>query len=154
MDLNDRLVEIFRKKYANLSSIEVPPKVFLDMEGEFLAYEESEMSLLVRFPVKDRYLNPLRTMQGGMIVAAIDNVFGPLSFLVAPPSISTQLNTSFVKAVRPSLPYIDVHAKVDELTRRYLYMSARVTNPEGELLTLAHASFMILRGPAIRQVPE
>ncbi|MFC1878527.1 PaaI family thioesterase [Chloroflexota bacterium] len=145
--LADELIEKFRQKYAHLTSVEVPPKIFLDMEGEFIAYDESVMSLTVRFPVKERYQNPMLTMQGGMIVAAVDNAFGPLSFLVAPPSITTQLNTSFIKAVRPSLPYIDVTARVDELTRRFLFMSARVTNPEGELLALSQASFMILRGP-------
>ena len=63
------------------------------MEGEFVDYQEGQ-TLSVRFPVKERYQNAIGHMQGGMIVATIDNTLGPLSFLVAPPSVTTQLNTS------------------------------------------------------------
>ena len=59
-----------------------PPNCFTAMKADVLHYE-SRMSLTVRFPVLEESLNPLRTMQGGFIVAAFDNVFGPLSYAAA-----------------------------------------------------------------------
>jgi len=101
--------------------------------------------LTARFPVLERYQNPLRTMQGGMIVAAIDNTIGPLSYLVAPPSVTTQMNTSYIRPVTRDDAYIIVEGAVDEITRRQLFLSARVTNPAGKLLAVCHATFAILQ---------
>lgn len=147
ININELLLSKFNNLMANQKDVEIPPKIYLDMESEALDWDEENMQLIVRFPVKDRYQNPLGMMQGGMIVAAIDNVFGPLSYLVAPPSLTMQLNTSFIKSVGPDQTYIDVNAKVDEINRRFLHMSARVHNAEGELIALSQASCMMLRGP-------
>lgn len=131
----------------NTPGVEVPPKIFTEMQAQVLAWDESANRLSVRFPVQARYQNPLGMMQGGMIAAAIDNVFGPLSYIVAPPSLTMQMNTSYLKSVGPEEAYIDVTAQLDLLTRRFLYMSARVTNAAGDVVALSQASCMILRGP-------
>jgi acyl-coenzyme A thioesterase PaaI-like protein len=64
------------------TGMELPPKVFVDMDGEFIDFVEGE-SLTVRFPNKERYMNPLGFMQGGIIVAAMDNAIAPLSYMLA-----------------------------------------------------------------------
>lgn len=124
-------------------TFELPPKVFLDMEGEFIAYQEGE-TLTVRFPVKERYQNPMGTMQGGLIAAAIDNTIGPLSFLAAPPSATTQLNTTYVRPITAADAFIEIEGRVIERTRTRIYLSARVFNPAGKLVALAHATCAFL----------
>lgn len=57
----------------------LPPKVFLDMDDEFIEFIEGE-KLVARYPNKSRYRNPFGFMQGGIIVAAIDNTIAPLSY--------------------------------------------------------------------------
>jgi len=52
------------------------------MEGEFIDLVEG-ISLTARFPNKDRYMNPMGFMQGGIITAAIDNTVSPLSYMLA-----------------------------------------------------------------------
>lgn len=123
--------------------VELPPRIFLDMDAEIIDYEEGHF-LTVRFPVKERYRNPMGHMQGGMIVAAIDNTFGPLSYLVAAPSVTTQLNTSYIRPVTAEDTHIDVVAEVEEKTGRHLFLSAEVINPAGKPVALSHASCMIL----------
>lgn len=145
--LNDRLLARLETILPGLKGVEIPPQSWLDMEGEFTGWDESQDVLTARFPVRARYRNPLGVMQGGMIVAAIDNVFGPLSYLVAPPSLTQQLNTSYIKSVAPDDEYVEVTARVLHKTRRFLYLSAEVRNPKGEVLALSQASCMILRGP-------
>ncbi len=150
MSLMDEIFDKFREKIPSQMGLKLPPPVFQEMAGEFIAFDEEAKSLTVRFPVEARFQNPLGLMQGGMIVAAIDNTFGPLSYLVAPPSVTTQLNTSFIQSVPPDTEYIEVTARVDEHTRRFLFLSAKVHNPSEEILALAQASFMILRGARVR----
>jgi uncharacterized protein (TIGR00369 family) len=131
------------RKLAPEGQLEVPPKIFLDMQAEVVGYEPQQ-SLTVRFPVLERYQNPLHMMQGGMIVAAIDNTVGPLSYLVAPPSVTTQINTSFVRPVTPADPYITVEARVVEVTRRQLFFSAHVSNTQGKTVAVAQISAQIV----------
>ncbi len=145
--IDEKIFTQLRKNIPNLNGLELPPAIFVDMEGEFIRWDENAPELVVRFPVKERYRNPLGMMQGGMIVAALDNAYGPLSYLVAPPSLTMQLNTSFIKSVAPDEPYIEVTARVDLLTKRFLHMSAVVTNAGAETLAISQANCMILRGP-------
>ncbi|MFN2195809.1 MAG: PaaI family thioesterase [Anaerolineales bacterium] len=143
---HDKLIERLLAAMPNIPGVEVPPKIFTEMQSQVLAWDEAGKRLSVRFPVQARYQNPLGMMQGGMIAAAIDNVFGPLSYLLAPPSVTMQMNTSYLKSVGPDEAYIDVTAQLDLQTRRFVYMSARVTNAAGEVVALSQASCMILRG--------
>ncbi|EES92066.1 PaaI family thioesterase [Clostridium botulinum] len=45
------------------------------MKPKVLEYKKGE-SLTLVFPVLEKYLNPLKSMQGGFITAAFDNAFG------------------------------------------------------------------------------
>ena len=143
MTLNDTLVSLMNRMMPPGSNIELPPKVLVDMEGEFLDYQEGQ-TLTVRFPVKARYQNPMGHMQGGTIVAAIDNTLGPLSFLVAPPSVTTQLNTSYIRPVTAEDEHIIITGRVLERTRSQLFMMAEVTNAVGKLVAVSYATCAIL----------
>lgn len=125
--------------------VSVPPKCFVDMEGEFVDFDEADKRLAARFPARERYHNPLFTMQGGLIVAAIDNTIGPLSWLVAPPSVTTQMNTSYIRPVTRDDTHILVEGVADEITRRQIFLSARVTNPAGKLVAVCHATCAVIQ---------
>ena len=114
------------------------------MEGEFIAYEEGG-PLRVRFPVRERYQNPVGFMQGGLITAAVDNTMGPLSYLVAPPGVTTELATSFLRPVTPRTAYIEVEARVVARAGRQLYLSAQVFNPDGGIVAVSRATFVVRR---------
>ena len=141
---SEHILEQLRERLGADSDLQLPPNVFLEMESELLSYDEG-VALRVRIPVRERYANPMGFMQGGMIAAAIDNALGPLSFLVAPPSVTTQLNTSFVRPVTPRDEFIEVEARVVQRAGQQLFLSAEVTNPAGKCVALAHATCMIRR---------
>ncbi len=119
--------------------LQIPPPAFTEMGAEIVGYTEGE-SMTVRFPFDARFTNPAGVMQGGMIAAAIDNALGPFSYLLAPPSVTTQFNLTFLRPVSPDLPYFEVEARLDDRTRQYLFLSARVTDPGGRVLVLAQAT--------------
>jgi acyl-coenzyme A thioesterase PaaI-like protein len=58
--------------------------------------------------------------------------------------VTTQFNLSFLRPVSPDLPYFEVEARLDERTRRYLFLSARVADPTGRTLVLAQVTCFIL----------
>lgn len=126
----------------NDGGLQIPPPIFLDMEGEVL--ELTDNFIKTRFPVKERYQNPFGYMQGGMVVAAMDNTIGPLSFTVAPPNVTTQLNISYIRPVTPDMAYIFVEATVKEKTRKMVFIEARALSPEGKVLSIAQATHQVL----------
>lgn len=132
------------KLSQNNTGLKIPPPVFLDMAGEII--EASDTTYRVRFPVKERYQNPLGYMQGGMLVAAIDNAVGPLSFTVAEPSVTTQLNVTYLRPATPEISHIIVTATFTERTRRQIFLKAEVHDENGRLLCFAHATQVVVGG--------
>ena len=124
-------------------NLQIPPSCLIDMQGEPLEYEENA-SLTVRFPVLPRYANPLGHMQGGYIVAALDNTLGPFSYLIAPPSVTSSLNTQYLRPVTPETSFIICMARLTERTRATLYLTGEARNPEGKVVALCQAVCQIL----------
>jgi len=128
---------------ANAIGMQVPPPIFLEMQGEFIDFKE-EGVLVVRFPNQERYRNPLGYMQGGIITTAMDNTIGPLSYMLAPASVSTQINTTYIRPITPQDAYIQVEARLVERTKRLLILSAEATNPAGKRVATCTATQMII----------
>ncbi len=141
--MNNELMASIAAQIPEESSIKIPPNVFLEMDGEMMAYEPGE-SLVVRFPVKEKYQNPFGFMQGGMVVAAVDNTIGPLSMLVAKPSVTAQLNTTYIRPIGADQDFITITATVVEKTRRTLHLQADVRNGAGKLCVKCFASCSII----------
>lgn len=138
-----RLNRILRAR-ASTSRLKIPPPCFLEMKGEYLSFDESERVLVARFPIEPRFENPLGYMQGGFLAAAIDNTLGPLSYLVAPPSVTLQLSTQYLRPVAADSGHIVIHGRVDAMTKSYLYLSARVLDMQDRVLAFAQSSCQIL----------
>ncbi len=124
--------------------MELPPKIFNEMEGEFIEYIEGE-SLTVKFPIKRYYSNPFGFMQGGMIVAAIDNTLAPFSYLVSPVSITDNINTTFVRPIKMAYEFILVTAILIGKTPMKIHLRAEVKNPAGKLLAIGSSSSSVIR---------
>lgn len=140
---NEDILARLRTKMPPEADLDIPPKVFEDMGGTLLRYVEGE-KLVARFPVEERYQNPMGYVQGGIIVAVVDNTLGPLSYLVAPPSVTTNLDTSFIRPVGSEETYLEVEGCVVERAGRQLFMTARVTNLKGKTVALSHARCQIV----------
>ncbi|MCW5580258.1 MAG: PaaI family thioesterase [Luteimonas sp.] len=124
----------------------IPPPCLVDMQGECLGYEDG-VRLCMRFPVLARYRNPLGNMQGGFVVAALDNTIGPFSFLIAPPSATTSLDTQYLRPVTSAETHVTCSAWLVERTRNTLHIHAQATNGEGKVVALAQSVNQILPAP-------
>ncbi|MDH5692972.1 MAG: PaaI family thioesterase [Gammaproteobacteria bacterium] len=125
------------------ATLRLPPPVFLDMGGEFVDYVKGE-SLTARFPNRHQYENPFSYMQGGIIVALIDNTVSPLSYVVAPTSITREINTQFKRPITREDEFVTVKAWVEEITDSTISLKAEVRNSAGKLATRATVKAIIL----------
>ena len=144
-DLFSAIVDMLRIKLGDrMDDYVFPPPVFAAMAGEFLELDLEAGALTARFPVRKSDLNPFGTMQGGMVAAAVDNTFGPLSMLVAPPSVTRQLEMTYSRPVTPDIEHIVVSATLLECRDRWLFFKADVRSPEGTRLARAKAVHWIV----------
>lgn len=144
--LSSSLIELLKGKLGEaITRYQIPPPVFTEMQGEFVQFNADEGWLVTRFPVLERYCNPYGSMQGGMIAAAIDNTLGPLSMLVAPPNVTRRLEITYNRSISPELGYIEVRAQFSCKEGKTLHFTARVRDPEGNLLARARASHWIIQ---------
>ena len=121
-----------------------PPNCFIAMKGEFVQYV-SRQSLTVSFPVLDESLNPLWNMQGGFLVAAFDNVFGPLSYLAARrPCVTLTLNTEFIRPVVRG-DRLKVSAKVISRSKEVLHLEGNAFDSREKLVATSSATVIVAR---------
>jgi len=122
----------------------LPPPVFLSLQGEFLDFMPDSATLIARFPVLGGYLNPYGALQGGIIAALVDNTIGPLSMLIAPPSVTRSLELTYNRSITLDLKNVIVSAQLVERIGEKLIFKASVRDVEGNKLARAKSTHWIL----------
>lgn len=141
------ITELLEEKLGEgRSGFLLPPPVYETIAADVLEVDVENGSLVLRFPMLRRYLNPYGTMQGGMIAAAVDNTIGPLSLLVARANVTRSMELEYLKPVKGALPFIDVKARLAERRVRRLVFEAEVFDPEGALLATARCVNLVVSG--------
>ena len=136
---------------AGASGLKLPPPVFTAMQTDVQDYRPGDAEthvgavMVARFPLLEQHQNPMGHMQGGMIAAAVDNVVGPLSYLVAPPSATAQMSVTYLAPVTPDFAFVEVTARLTHRAGRQLVFEATVTGPDGQTLAVAHATQTVVR---------
>ncbi len=83
-------------------------------------------------------------MQGGFIVDALDNAMGPLSYLVAAPSVTATLNTQYLRPVTAAKTHVICEARLVARTRNVLHFSAEAHSEDGRIFVLCQATQQVL----------
>jgi len=138
------LVAEMNQLHAQFPEAEMPPKCFSHMDAEYLDYE-SRVMLKVAVPVREEYLNPRRTMQGGFITAAFDNTFGPLSYAAARnPCVTLDIHTNFIRPIEEGDTLI-VTARLVSRGGSTLHLKAESHNSKGKLIATASSIMTIVK---------
>lgn len=137
-------VERMGQLMAN-GQLKLPPPIFADMSGEFVDLNVEAKTVTVRFPVKERYQNPMGYMQGGMIAAAIDNAIGPLSFMVAAPNVTKTMTVTYLRPISASIDVITVEAAFESQNGREITFVADVLRGDGAKLAQARSVNVLLK---------
>ena len=144
-DLTPEVIDSLKVRLGDrIDQYAIPPPVFTAMAGQFVAVHLDAGTLTARFPVRESYLNPYGTMQGGMIAAALDNTLGPLSMLVAPPNVTRRLEITYSRPVTLDMGSVLVDARLVERQGRWLSFRADVRSEEGLRLARSRARHWIV----------
>lgn len=127
-----------------LEKFTLPPPSFEIMEGAIMAFSEEEKSIIVRMPILEAWLNPYGTMQGGLIIGAIDNAVGPLSLLLAPKSMTRDIESRLLKPITMDTEFIYVTATLFERKKRRLIFDAVVQDKDETIYAKARLTNWII----------
>jgi uncharacterized protein (TIGR00369 family) len=147
MDLSTFPPEVAQRMQTLManSGLKLPPPIFADMQGEMVKFDMAAKTLTVRFPVLERFQNPMGYMQGGMIAAAIDNAIGPLSFMVAAPSVTKSIEVQYLRPISAKIKQITVVAAFEGQQGRDLTFVADVLRDDGTKLAQARSTNILLK---------
>jgi len=134
-----------------INDFKLPPPSFELMKCEIITYDKEQNSLTIRVPVLEDWQNPFGTMQGGLVVGAIDNAVGPLSMLIAGANMTRSIETKYLKAITMDVGMIYVKAKLLEQKRRRLTFDVNVEDSQGEVYTRAKVVNFVLEEELIKK---
>ena len=144
--MTSKTMDLFSDMMKNMSGsgVEIPPKCFTEIGGQMIEFNEKDY-IKIAFPVQEKFSNPAGNLLGGMISAIFDNTFGPLSYLIAKkPTVSLDLNTTFIKPIHPKEQELIVEAKIIKMSKRFILFEGKAYNPANELIATGTSRMMIL----------
>jgi acyl-coenzyme A thioesterase PaaI-like protein len=139
------VIELFSQELGDkLEEFNLPPPSFEIMQSKIIEFNKEEASILVKMPVLESWLNPYGTMQGGLIIGAIDNAVGPLSLLIAPKNMTRNIESKLIKPIVMSMEYIYVTATLFEQKKRRLIFDVVVKDEDNNIYATAKITNWIL----------
>lgn len=122
----------------------LPPESAKEMNAEIIEYVEEE-SIKVKFPLYEKYNNPVGLILGGFLPVFFDLSFGPLAYLVAKkPTTSLDLNTTFIRPITIKDKEIIIKSSVINKSKSYLILDAQAFNSKNDLVATATSRMLIL----------
>jgi uncharacterized protein (TIGR00369 family) len=122
----------------------VPPPASARLLGwTFVSYDDGKLRL--SFEAKPEFLNPLGTVQGGFLVAMLDDTVGPAATAVLPPGQFTQtleIKTSFLRPAKPGKLFGE--ARIVHRGRDIIFVEATLSDPEGHAVAAASATMRVI----------
>ena len=121
------------------------PNVWVELEGEFLEFDKENETLKCKFPVRERYFNPLPTTLGGIIDSWIDITMGPLSVLLGQKAVTKTFSIKFIRPVGPSIKYVTTVAWRESINGRSSQFKGELYLDNGELAAIAESELVEIK---------
>tara|TARA_Y100000817_G_scaffold99003_1_gene77316 strand:- start:333 stop:752 length:420 start_codon:yes stop_codon:yes gene_type:complete len=121
------------------------PNVWVELEGEFLEFDKENETLKCKFPVRERYFNPLPTTLGGIIDSWIDITMGPLSVLLGQKAVTKTFSIKFIRPVGPSIKYVTAVAWRESINGRSSQFKGELYLDNGELAAIAESELVEIK---------
>ena len=121
------------------------PNVWVELEGEFLEFDKDKETLTCKFPVREKYFNPLPTTLGGIIDSWIDITMGPLTVLLGQKAVNKNFSIKYLKPVGPSIEYVTAIAWRESIDGRNSLYKGELHLDNGTLAAVAESEFVEIR---------
>ncbi len=141
IDLIKLYTEVLGEKVKDYN---LPPPSFEIMQCEIVKYNKDKKFITIKVPTLESWLNPFGTMQGGIIMGAVDNAVGPLSLLVAPMSMTRNIESKLIKPITMEVEFIYVTATLFEQKKKRLIFDVVIKDKDETIYTKAKVTNWII----------
>lgn len=134
--------------------IQLPPPSQIELKIEYLEVVPGK-KIKGKVLFQKRFTNPIKTYQGGFLTAAMDDHFGPLSYITAQrPCTTLSINTTFLKPFTDQMEFCVIEAEVLQKTKAFIFMRAVVLSPNGDILAHGESHVAILSDEQLQKVSK
>lgn len=156
MSVHENLMQqmLFYKEQFKTMGVDLalPPPSMLELKLEYTAVEPGKF-LAAKFPFQKRFTNPVGLCQGGILAAAMDDIFGPLSYMTAQrPCMTLSMNVTYLRAFAEKDVEVIIEGRVLQKTKSFIFMRAEVKNSQSDLVATADSHVTILRDEQMQKV--
>lgn len=132
-------------KLAMGDKVVLPPPTLVELGAKFIDFEAGK-SLTIEVPFQARFTNPVGSYQGGMFAAALDEAFGPLSYMTAElPCVTLDMSLTYIKGLVEKDAPMKIRAEVLKKTSQFIFMRAEIRNRHDEILVIAQSHSTIIQ---------
>jgi uncharacterized protein (TIGR00369 family) len=122
--------------------VKLPAPTYVAHEGKIILFESGKR-ISVAFPVSEFQMNPIGTLQGGILSSFFDDAFGCLCFAsLRKPCVTIDMTVNFIRPVKPGSSVI-IHAVFKARGRKLLQVSAEAVNGNEKLVATATSNWMV-----------
>jgi uncharacterized protein (TIGR00369 family) len=122
------------------------PNSALHLGFELLDFDMAKGWIKIKFTPREEFLNPMGIIQGGFLIAMLDDTMGPATIVRTKGKKLMQtidLHTHFLKPVR--LGPITTEGTVIQLGRTIAYVEAKLFDTRGRLCARANSSVILTK---------
>ncbi len=148
MSIHDDVMQTMKEmaeKFAELGlNLELPPASNRTLNT---VYTEMDLgkSLAAEIKFDNRFTNPLQMFQGGFLCAALDEVYGPLTYMAAGrPVVTIEMSTSFIRPFIAKDEFITIKAEVVNKSKTLIVLKAEARSKEGKLIATSTNHSLVL----------
>ena len=95
------------------------PNIYKELKGEFVDFIKEEDKMICKFPVQDKYFNPMDSTLGGIIDSWMDVVMGPLSFMLGEMVVTKEFKAKYIRPVNPSSKFVKSTSTLDNASTSF-----------------------------------
>ena len=148
MSVNDEVYKLIQDMAEQFKAtgleLDLPPNS-LKTHGTVYTYFEPGKVLSAEFSFDERFTNPLKVYQGGFLCAALDDVYGPLTYMAAKAlAVTVQMNTTFIRPFAAKDKKMVIRAEVVSQSKSLLVLQAEAKTMDGKLIAISTSQSFIL----------
>ena len=118
------------------------PKIYIELQGEFIDFNKEEEYLVCKFPVHSKYFNPMDTTLGGIIDSYMDVTMGPLSWLLGERVVTKSFSAKYIRPVTADYKYVTAKAWRESVSEKGSIYKAELHLDTDELAAVSEGLFV------------
>ena len=118
------------------------PNIYKELKGEFISFNEDEEYLECKYPIQEKYFNPMNTTLGGIVDSFMDCTMGPLSFLLGEMVVTTTFSAKYIRPVNNTTKFVHVKAWRDSIGEKGTTYKAELFLDDGSIAAISEGLFV------------